>query len=547
MIMLIFSALVVYQATNSYHEALQEGEADALRLNRILADHTELTFLGVDLALRRAIERQYLNALLQKNVPAYMKHNFELWLAETPQISTLAIIDANGNATVTANKPGYENWLNYSTGTLSKALFDNMRDTDDNHVFFGKHETAEGDMLIVMSRRYTKPDGSFGGLAVATITPRYFMDFYESIAYGERKYMAITLNNGEILAHGPFSSHTNQNTMLRIIKGYVQPKVNKKLRIYLTTAANGIKITASQQLNVLPILVNVILEEEDVLEDWKRNLAILIGILVFFIAFGSVFSFLSIAMAKHIQRAEESEETAILASQAKSEFLANMSHELRTPLNAIIGFSEMINSGYFGELNTKQHERIHDINLCGTHLLQLINDILEFSKGDAGKLDLQEEEVDVSEIIDECTRILESKIKSSQVEVIAYGEPDMKPLWADKRKLRQVLLNLMSNSLKFTPDNGHIRVNASIDNHQCIHILVADTGIGIPEDQIPRALSVFGQVHRSQSHEGTGLGLPLCKMYTELHGGKLILSSKVGEGTTVRLVFPAERTIIPMS
>src|SRR5690606_22600402 len=140
---------------------------------------------------------------------------------------------------------------------------------------------------------------------------------------------------------------------------------------------------------------------------------------------GSILSFLAIAMARQILRVEESESAAILASQAKSEFLATMSHELRTPLNAIIGFSEMINSGYFGPLNAKQKERIHDINLCGSHLLQLINDILEFSKGDAGKLELVEEKVDLAEIINEGVRIMNGKIKTKGIHLVVATEPEM--------------------------------------------------------------------------------------------------------------------------
>src|SRR5690606_797803 len=140
-----------------------------------------------------------------------------------------------------------------------------------------------------------------------------------------------------------------------------------------------------------------------------------------------------------IMRVEESEGAAILASQAKSEFLANMSHELRTPLNAIIGFSEMINSGYFGPLNVKQKERVHDINRCGSHLLQLITDILEFSKGDAGKLELAEEKVDIAEIANEGIRILNGKIKTKAIHLVCAIEPDLPCLWGDKRKIRQIL------------------------------------------------------------------------------------------------------------
>jgi signal transduction histidine kinase len=219
-----------------------------------------------------------------------------------------------------------------------------------------------------------------------------------------------------------------------------------------------------------------------------------------------------------------------------------MSHELRTPLNAIIGFSEMMNAGYFGELNEAQKERIHDINLCGTHLLQLISDILEFSKGEAGKLELQEEVLSVSQTISECVRMVAEKARSKQIELRVEASSALPSLRADKRKLRQILINLLTNAIKFTPENGQIIAKAA-RNKTGMDIVVQDSGVGIAEKDIATALSVFGQVHRGRSHEGTGLGLPLCKMFTEIHGGTFTLESSVGIGTTVTVHMPAERLV----
>ena len=238
---------------------------------------------------------------------------------------------------------------------------------------------------------------------------------------------------------------------------------------------------------------------------------------------------------------EKSRTAAEAANIAKSQFLANISHELRTPLNAIIGFSEMLAAGYFGAVNDKQRERVQDINLCGTHLLQLISDILEFSKGEAGKLELNEEEIDVRRTVEECVRIVAERAKAKQITLHTELLSALPELYADKRKVRQILLNLLSNAIKFTPAGGTITVGARLDAHGQLQLAVADTGVGIAEEDIPTALAVFGQVHRSQSHEGTGLGLPLCKMFAELHGGRLQLNSTVGSGTTVRILFPENR------
>lgn len=541
LIMLMFCVIVAYQGSRAYRQAVSEGEEKSVRLARILADHAELTFLGVDLSLRRAIERQYFNSLFGNNLPEYTEQNFKIWLNETPQIVALALIDENGTVAVAAHKKNYDHWLDYHKTLVGQQLFEHMREADDTYVFIGKHFTENNSSLIIMSRRYNKLNGEFGGIVVAAINPEFFTEFYSSIASGAQRFMSMMLPDGTVLVSGPYASPLDESLSKKWLSGQAKP--GEQVKSETINEGGSIKIIAIKELKNMPIAVSVVIDEEDFLYAWRQSRMKDIGFLALFTIFGSVLSFFAVAMAKQIIRVEESEGAAILASQAKSEFLANMSHELRTPLNAIIGFSEMINSGYFGPLNAKQKERIHDINLCGSHLLQLISDILEFSKGDAGKLELIEEKVDMGEIINESIRIMNGKIKTKNIHVVVAIEPNLPFLWGDKRKIRQVLINLLSNSVKFTPENGTITVGARLDQHDNMNMIVADTGIGIAEGDISKALSVFGQVHRSKSHEGTGLGLPLCKMYAELHDGKLQLTSKVGEGTTVRVIFPHQRTL----
>jgi len=542
LIMLTFIVIVSYQASKAYRHSLAEAQANSLKLTHILSDHVELTFLGVDLALRRAIERQYFNIMFGADLTEYTKQSFKIWLAETAQISAMAMVDEQGVIEVSAHKTGYEDWLDHQASTASRTLLERMRKVDDTYVFIGRHSMKNGKPLILVSRRYNKPNGDFGGIFVAAVNPEYFISFYDSISSGANKFMAIMLSDGNILAAGPSADKSN----IALAQKWLVSSAKQRNAIYSYdyTDSNNNKIGVLKILKNTPVAVAIISDEKDFMRDWNQSRMKDIGFIVLFTIFGSILSFFAVAMAKQIIRVQESEASAILASQAKSEFLANMSHELRTPLNAIIGFSEMINSGYFGPLNAKQKERIHDIHICGSHLLQLITDILEFSKGDAGKLELVEEKVNVSELVNESVRMMNAKVKSKNVNMVVATDPTIAPLWGDKRKIRQILLNLLSNALKFTPEGGTITATTKIDPQNNIHILVTDTGIGISDDDIPKALSVFGQVNRTKSHEGTGLGLPLCKMYTELHDGKLILTSKLGEGTSVHLIFPHQRTLL---
>ncbi|HTI87944.1 MAG TPA: PAS-domain containing protein [Alphaproteobacteria bacterium] len=240
----------------------------------------------------------------------------------------------------------------------------------------------------------------------------------------------------------------------------------------------------------------------------------------------------------------EAKEAAELASRAKTDFLANISHELRTPLNAIIGFSEVMRAQLFGPIgNNRYQEYLGDIHESGSHLLSLINDILDVAKAESGKMELNEEVVDVRESIDASVRLIHERAEQDDVEIAVHVATGLPQLWADQRKVRQVLLNLLSNSIKFTPAGGAITVTAGLDAEGAMMVTVVDTGIGIAPQDIAKALAPFGQVDSSlaRKHTGTGLGLPLCRALVEAHGGTFRLESEVGRGTTVTITFPPER------
>jgi two-component system cell cycle sensor histidine kinase PleC len=234
------------------------------------------------------------------------------------------------------------------------------------------------------------------------------------------------------------------------------------------------------------------------------------------------------------------------ASRIKSEFLANMSHELRTPLNAIIGFSEIMIGGSFGSIdNPRYREYLDDIRRSGEHLLSLINDILDLSKAEAGRLELIEETVDLGEIVAGSVRLVSTRALRSDVVLRVDAAPDLPALRADRRKLQQILLNLLTNAVKFTAGGGRVEIAAAPTADGGVTVTVADTGIGIAKDDIPKALEPFGQVGRAaaREQEGTGLGLPLTRRLVDLHGGRFTLDSVLGVGTVAAVWLPPERCV----
>jgi two-component system, NtrC family, sensor kinase len=250
-------------------------------------------------------------------------------------------------------------------------------------------------------------------------------------------------------------------------------------------------------------------------------------------------SALAIQNARLFREIEEKSRQLEVASQHKSEFLANMSHELRTPLNAIIGFSEVLTDRMFGELNEKQEEYLKDIYASGTHLLSLINDILDLSKIEAGRMELELTDFDLPTAIDSALMLVRERAGRRSITLHTAVDTRLGQIQADERKVRQVVLNLLSNAIKFTPEGGRIDVRA-VPKDGVVEVSVSDTGIGIaPEDQ-EKVFEEFRQVGTAaKTVEGTGLGLTLCRKFVELHGGRIWVKSQLGVGSTFTFTLPS--------
>ena len=232
--------------------------------------------------------------------------------------------------------------------------------------------------------------------------------------------------------------------------------------------------------------------------------------------------------------ARRARDQAEAATQAKSEFLANMSHELRTPLNAIIGFSEVLDERMFGDMNEKQAEYVRDIHDSGRHLLSLINDILDLSKVEAGRMELDVTTFDLPSAIDNALTLVRERASRHGVALGCDVDPGLGEFRGDERKFKQIMLNLLSNAVKFTPDGGRITVSAR-PKSPLVEVAVEDTGIGIAREDLPRVFEEFRQVGNASARkaEGTGLGLALTKRLVELHGGSIHVESALGRGSTL--------------
>lgn len=239
---------------------------------------------------------------------------------------------------------------------------------------------------------------------------------------------------------------------------------------------------------------------------------------------------------------------AELANRTKTTFLTNMSHELRTPLNAIMGFSDLIQKQIFGPVTNERYlEYASHINRSGQYLLSLINDLLDLAKAESGSLSLTQKACNMKKVIDDCTHFIMRALEQNQIKLSLQIEEHIF-LWADERILKQIILNLLTNAIKFSHPQSSVDLRLFIEDFYKTKLEIKDFGIGMREEDIPKALSVFGQIqqqewHNNQVIQGSGLGLPLSKYLSELHGADFQLSSSLGRGTSVSITFPSWRTI----
>ncbi len=543
LIVLVNSVIVFYRAAYSYNKELKTAEEDLIKLTRTISDHIELTFLAVDVVLRRAYEKHRNNLLFGSNLSKDTINNIIYWVDETPQIAAMLIANEKGEISAIYRKQGHENWMrdkDYVTGLP----FFNSHSDDVDALFIGNYINGnkEGDGYIVMSRSLSKLDGSFDGIVMAVVSTNYITNFFDAIEKKRNTKIVIKHIDGRELLTPAILASKNERTAFD--KAYFEAKnsvdLAQRVSLLRLQEANFSDVRIYSLFAIPSVLMQVSLigYGNDIFRNWYDERISDIVFFFIFLLFVFVVAFFSIELAKKVQRLRISERNALTASKAKSDFLANMSHELRTPLNAIIGFSEMLINEYFGKINTKQQERLKDILGCGNHLLSLINDVLEYSKGQAGKMEIRSEEFHINKVINECIRIFEERAKNEGISLVVDVESDLPYILADRRKIKQILLNLISNSIKFSETGGIIEVSAKLDDKKQFLIIVKDTGIGMKEEDIPLALTAFGQVHPEKTTGGTGLGLPLCKLFAEMHGGRIEIFSKEKIGTTVQIILP---------
>ncbi len=525
-ILLINLLFVIFRASAGYNEAASEGNREVSQITNMTSDHIEIILLASDMTLKRVQQKQYVNELFGNTIYLDVQNSLKMWSEEIPQIAALMVINEEGLVKSFFEKTGDEIGLKYNASVAKYPFFSNHVESYENKLEIFLYE-AGGKVYFVLSRESIGVDGSFNGVVATFVDASYIFDFFKSIDSSfESKKIHLMRKNTNALISTIENPNIIKQTKHLFEKGGLAKAIANPFAI-----EEG--VIALQNIESIGVDVAIFVDDGDIYSEWRENRMLDILFFLIFALFAAIIGLFALILNRKTEEAKKAELGAIAASQSKSEFLANMSHELRTPLNAIIGFSDMLKGRFFGDINEKQEERIIDINDSGHHLLSLVTDILEFSKGEAGKLDIQESIVDLNDIVHESLGSFTNNDSKDKARIIDEIEPDLPKVKVDSRRIKQVLINLISNADKYTPSEGIIKLDIYRRENGKIRIMVSDTGIGMDEADIPKALSTFGQVHSELAKGGTGLGLPMCKVFVELHGSELKIKSSKGEGTRV--------------
>ncbi|MHA1565646.1 MAG: sensor histidine kinase [Alphaproteobacteria bacterium] len=502
---------------------------------------------------------------------------------DLPHLAAVTIVDANGKILFSANAN--------RTKSQKSAIAEYLRQHRSGgsttlHVVQPASIPGSDTQPIKITRRIDDAEGNFGGVVIAEVAPEFFREFYDATNGGDGMFGAALLTtSSRILSSSSYFMGTTDNVIGEHVDfdwgGYGHSGLSSVSVV--ERATSGEYVAAVVPISGWPLSIVVAYSPTAVLStSLGVRLGLLAAALIVVLAGMVAFVILSRNYGKQAQAFVQLEESRqelarqvaeledskkrlekqgnqlqemadelILAKQsaeqgnrAKSNFLAQMSHELRTPLNAILGFSEIIRDQVFGaDCQDRYVAYADDIHSSGRHLLDIINDILDLSKIEAGKMELAEEAVNIAQVVDEVRRILAPRAADSGLDLITEL-PDLLPeMRADRRGVKQILINLIGNAIKYTPSAGTVTVSVAIVDGAC-RISVADTGIGIAQEDLPKVLSPFGQVSAvDRSRGGTGLGVPIVAALARLHGGELQIESTPDVGSTFTVTLPRERII----
>ncbi|MCW2240387.1 cache domain-containing sensor histidine kinase [Azospirillum canadense] len=548
---LVGCGLYAWYSRDAY---VHRAEASLLSVTRALEHHAARSFAAADRVLRAVVAQSE-----GRDPTAIWPKEMQAVLAERAAASSIVLnmIVLNAQGDVVADSDSFPpRRMNAS----DRPYFVAHRDGDGEGLYISAtfKSRLTGRVVFGMSRRLSDVDGRFAGVALAIIDADHFHTLYTGLNLGFDGTTALLTTAGDVLMRHPFTEDlVGRNAGQAPLFTAHLPKAPEG-SFQVTSIFDGTRrLAAYKRLDRLPLVVTASYTLDRVLDDWRRTMR-LAGLLALLLASGCALGGMAVArevsrrrhaegaarealttVEKALEEAHSARLVAEAADRSKSNFLAMMSHELRTPLNAIIALSELLSIESRQPSRAEAAEYINDIRQSGTHLLALIDDILDLSKVDAGRSTLDLQAVDLGEIVAAAVRVVNGQAAAKRVEVRVPAPAWRIVLFADPTKLQQAFINVIGNAVKFTDAGGTVTVMTSA-SEDWARVLVVDTGIGLSPQDLAHVFKPFWQSDRTPSrrHGGTGLGLAITKRLLDMHGGDIRLVSDVGSGTSAEILIP---------
>jgi signal transduction histidine kinase len=549
-------------------QTLDAADRNLVTLSKIAAGQTAQTLSAVDIMMRSLqtlATKPSLpdgNALRDRASTANFQRVLVRWRQLLPQVDAAAIADADGDLLANTRQ-----FPPPRINVAQAPFFQTLKNHPDAGVVIERpvFVTLNNQWMFYLARAIVDDQGQFAGVVLAGIPVSYFEQYFSMIDVGGDAAVTLSSPSAMMIARWPRVADALGKTLPRRPPDFVVPTAGQtavNLDLGVDRVSRRIATTRLQlENNALDLSVSQ--SNAAILQPWQTlylrigallTLTLLIIGLLVWLLFGALRSEEDWRVAAVQRETELSKQTLELvaardqaqtANRARGDFLANMSHELRTPLNAVLGFSEILEKELFGPLGDPRYKDfVVDIHRSGQHLLEIIGNILDLAKVDAGRLELDEQEVDVVDLLRTCVRLVGDAAANARLTLESRLPPRPAILRADPTRLKQILLNLLSNAIKFTPE-GHQVILSAGEIDDGYFLKVSDTGIGMSPNDVEKAMLPFHQIDGSlaRRYQGTGLGLPLTKSLTELHGGVFRIHSNVGEGTTAIVTLPRSRIV----
>jgi signal transduction histidine kinase len=548
-------------------QTIENSDRELATVSQITAERTSQTLSAADVLTRsiadlatKPVAGEAMDLRERASMPAF--HDGLVRLKNLlPQIDVAAVIDADGDMLASSREfPAPR--INLS----SMAFFTQLKEKPNLELVVSDPILARlnGQWNLYLGRPLTDQHGKFEGIVLVGISSHYFEGYFSTIDVGVTATITLLNDDVRVLARWPNPTDAIGRVLAAWKEGQ-RPAIGQTSRYFADDPNSGRRRVSLTRLQVedTPLYVAVSRTQDAQLQPWRSVLVwillfalislLVIGVLTWFILravrdeerWSSALLERETQLSKQAQELATARDLAETANRARGDFLANMSHELRTPLNAVLGFSEILEKELFGPLgDARYREFASDIHNSGKHLLEVIGNILDLAKVDAGKLELYEDDVDIVEMMNVCARLMAEAANSGGItlEVRLPAEPIS--IQGDATRIRQIFLNLLSNAVKFTPKGKRVILSGRIDDEGFV-LRVIDTGIGMTAEEAAMAMHPFHQIDSSLSrrYQGTGLGLPLTKSLVGLHGGAMDIKSVPGDGTTVTVWLPKRRKV----